>query len=151
MRGNELRQYYRDNRGHDIELWCDRGTFNAHWDLRVGGDELVDKYGVVPAELLPTVHRSATIGGCFFNDGESFGPVIYEGPDHQYSKVRWTNQDPANQHEKYEFNYDYSSDLITVVATTPGSPPVTAVVRPQESWEKLRELLPDRERNELAH
>ena len=145
-RGSELRQYYSDNHGHDVELWCHRGIFNAHWDLRVGGDQLADNYGVVPAELLPTIHRSVTIGGCFFDNGESFGPIIYEGPDHQYIKVGWTNWDPANEHEKYEFAYDYGTGLVTVVATTPGSPPVMTVVRPQESWEQLQDLLPQRGR-----
>ena len=139
--GQELRQYHTDHRGHDVELWCDRGVFNAHWDLRIGWDEFENAPGAVAAAR--PVHRSRTIAGCFVDWGESVGPDIAEGPDRQYSHIRWTNQDPANDHKKYEFSYDYATGNVTITTTIPGSPPATAVVRPQDNWEQLDALLPN--------
>lgn len=133
--GTELRRHYEDGHGHHVGLWCERNVFGAHWDLRIDGDEP------------PEARRSMTIGGCFFNEGESNGPIIQVGEGHQYAKIEWTNQDPSNEHEKYTFAYDYSTGLVTITATIPGSPPATAVVHPQESWDKLKELLPDPERS----
>jgi len=135
----ELRDYRTDSHGHSVELWCDRDMFSAHWDLRVGWDEPADANGNRP----PTVHRTATIAGCFFFNGDNTGPTIYQDPDHVFTKVQWTNKDPANDHKKHEFTYDYGSGDLTIVTTVPDTPPVTTVVRPQPSWEKLRELLPD--------
>jgi hypothetical protein len=129
--GSQLRRSYGDGQGHHVELWCDRNLFSSHWDLRIDGGEP------------PEVRRSMTIGGCFFNEGESNGPIIYEGERHQYARIEWTNQDPANEHEKYKFVYDYSTGLVTITATEPGAPPAMAMVHPQESWEKLKDLLPD--------
>lgn len=136
--GSELRRHYEDGHGHHVELWCERNVFGAHWDLRIDGGEP------------PEAHRSMTIGGCFFNQGESNGPIIQEGAGRQYTKIEWTNQDPGNEHEKYSFAYDYSTGLVTITATVPGFPPATTVVHPQETWEKMKDLLPDPERSGAA-
>ena len=131
--GTELRQYFSDHHGHNVEVWCYRGMFRAHWDVRVGWDE--------PQGQRP-VHHSATIGGCFFEDGQSVGPFIEQGVDHEFTRVEWTNQDPAHEHKRYKFSYDFGSGMLTITAAAPGAPPVTKIVAAQATWDDLKKALP---------
>ncbi len=131
--GAELRQYHTDHHGRDVEVWCYRGVFRSHWDVRVGWDEL---------EQQRSVHHTATIGGCFFDNGQSVGPWILEDADHRYTRIEWTNQDPANEHKKYRFSYDFSTGKETITGIIPGSPPITKVVAAQPTWDQLKAQLP---------
>ncbi len=130
---SELRQYFTDHHGHDVEVWCYRGIVRSHWDVRVGWDEL---------DAQRAVHRTATIAGCFFDDGQSTGPAIIEDADHRYIRVEWTNQDPANQHKSYRFSYDFATGKVTITGIIPGSPPVTRVVAAQGGWDEMKAQLP---------
>jgi hypothetical protein len=131
--GTELRQYYTDHHGRDIEVWCYRGVFRSHWDVRVGWDE---QQGARP------VHHSATIGGCFFDNGQSVGPYIAETADDRYAKVAWTNEDPANEHKKYRFDYDFGTGQLTITGTIPGAPATTKTVAAPPGWDQLKAQLP---------
>ena len=131
--GTELRQYFDDHQGHNVEVWCYRGVFRAHWDVRVGWDE---------AQGQRPVHHVATIGGCFFEDGQSVGPSIAEGANHAFTRVEWTNQDPAHAHKKYKFSYEFGTSKLTITAVAPGAPPVTKIVAAPASWDDLKAALP---------
>ena len=132
--GTELRQYFTDHHGHDVEVWCYRGVFRAHWDVRVGWEERNVQQAAV--------HHSATIGGCFFEDGQSTGPFIEQGANHEFTKIEWTNQDPAHAHKKYRFSYDFGTRQLTITAAAPGTPPVTKIIAAQATWDDLEKALP---------
>ena len=131
--GDELRESFSDQHGHDVEVWCHRTIVRSHWDVRVGWDAL---QGTRP------VHRTATIAGCFFDFGQSTGPAITEAADHRFARVVWTNQDPANEHKKYTFSYDFGTGAVTITGTRPGAPPITRVVAAQPTWDDLKAQLP---------
>jgi hypothetical protein len=131
--GIELRQYFTDHHGHDVEVWCYRGVFRAHWDVRVGWDA---------SHAQGPVHHSATIGGCFFENGQSAGPFIKQDANHEFTTVEWTNQDPAHAHKKYNFSYDFGTGKLAVTATAPGMPPVTKIIAAQATWDDLENALP---------
>jgi hypothetical protein len=124
--GRERVEHFEDRHGHDIELWCVRGIFTAHYDLRVGSND-----------------RSMTIAGCFFNHGTNTGPDISFDANGAFSKVEWTNEAPPSESVTYRFRYDYGTRMVAITAITPCHPPVSKVVAPQENFERLADLLPD--------
>jgi len=138
---------YQDAHGHRIELWCTRRVFDSQFDLRVavaapahGGDGRPDP--VAPGRL-------ATVGGCFFDNGDNQGPIFVVDPGGGYVTVAWVTQDPADR-RKYRFSYDFASKLVTVTATVAGCAPVSKVVAPQPSYRRLAKLLPHPETQSCA-
>jgi hypothetical protein len=132
--GSELIERFDDGHGHDVELWCVRTVFTAHFDLRIGWDEQT------PSGL---IHRSATIAGCFFNHGRNSGPDLVRDNQGAWSKVEWTNIGPPDDNATYRFSYDYHSGMVTVTAATACHGPVTRLLEPQANFERLNDLLPD--------
>ncbi len=129
--GEERLEYFGDAHGHDVELWCVRGIFAAHFDLRIGWDE--------PGG----VHRTRTIAGCFFNDGRNTGPDLSRDASGAFSRVEWTNRSPPSRQVAYRFSYDYGSDKVTITVDTPCHAPISKIVTTQENIDRLEALLPD--------
>ena len=140
--GNRRVEYYQDQHGHAVELWCARGVFSAHYDLRVDRADPADRHGAAAGQSADVRHHSMTVAGCLFNYGKNIGPDIYRDASGAYSKVDWTSRDPSRR-EEYRFSYDFSTGMVTITLTTPCSAPVSKVVAPQESYEKLTDVLPD--------
>jgi hypothetical protein len=131
--GRELVEHFDDRHGRDIELWCVRGIFTAHFDLRIGWND----------RAIPGGHRSMTIAGCFFNHGNNIGPDLSFDASGAYSKVEWTNEAPPSENVTYRFSYDYGTGMVTITATTPCHAPISKVVTPQENFDQLHDLLPE--------
>lgn len=136
--GSERLQHYDDGHGHEIELWCVKGVFNAHYDLRIGWNERTP----APDGTVGVVHRFRTIAGCFFNHGHNTGPDISSDAGGAFSQVVWTNESPS-EGVTYRFSYDYAVGRVTVTVATPCHAPVSKVVDPQDSFGQLDDLLPD--------
>jgi hypothetical protein len=138
-RGDERLVSYQDDHGHIIEVWCTRRIFDSQFDLRISKEPPAhddDGHGdpVAPGRL-------ATVGGCFFDDGDNQGPIIVYDQVGAYAKVEWINMDPYHR-RTYRFSYDFSTELITITATVEGCPPASKVLAPQSSYRKLEALLP---------
>lgn len=130
--GRTILQHYDDGHGHQVELWCVKGVFNAHYDLRI----------VEADRLVPGGRRSKTIAGCFFNYGTNRGPDLsYDGTG-AFSAISWSNEAPPPERVAYRFNYEYRTGMVTISAETPCHPPSIVRVAPQDSFEKMEDLLP---------
>ena len=130
---------YQDGHGHRVELWCTRRIFDSQFDLRIGVGQSARgsddrRYPAPPARL-------ATVGGCFFDNGENEGPIIIRGPGGAYARLEWITEDPSHR-RKYRFSYDFATNLLRVTATVRGCAPVSKVLPPPASYRKLAALLP---------
>jgi hypothetical protein len=130
--GARMLEHFEDGHGHDVELWCVRGVFQAHFDLRFGWHD--------PAN---GTRRQMSIAGCFFNDGRNDGPNFSRDPAGAYTAVEWTNQSPPAKNVAYRFHYDVATARITVTVETPCRPPIARVIPPQPDNDSLEDLLPD--------
>jgi hypothetical protein len=130
--GRERVEHFDDQHGHDVELWCVRGVFSAHYDLRIGWND----------RAAPGAHRSMTIAGCFFNHGHNIGPELFADATGAYSKVEWINVSPPSENVTYRFSYDYASGMVTITMSDPCHQPISKVVAPQETFEQLDKMLP---------
>lgn len=146
--GDYRMEYYVDEFGNDVEVWCRRGFPRyQHYEVKISYlSEGVPEAAIAPFDperkVVQEQHR--TTGGCFFDSGENGGPDIYQtpgSPKKKFSRVTWTNTDPKTKKE-YKFTYDWSSKILTIT-TTNGSQVTTKNVAPPESWEDLQKLLPD--------
>jgi hypothetical protein len=130
--GEERLEYFGDGHGHEVELWCVRGIFSAHFDLRIGW-----------IEQPSGVRRTRTIAGCFFDDGRNSGPDMVRDTNGAYSRVEWINRSPPSKQTTYRFSYDYSADKVSITVETPCHAPISKIVAPQENIDRLEALLPD--------
>ena len=142
--GDQRLATYQDNLGHRIELWCTRRIFDSQFDLRAGVRKSA-RNGRNPQDAVASA-RLATVGGCFFDNGETVGPIIVSDAAGAYAKVEWINEDPDHW-RKYRFSYDFASNEVTVTATVQGCASVTKVLPPQPSYAKLAALLPHPEKD----
>ena len=130
--GEERLEYFDDRHGHQVELWCIKGIFAAHFDLRIGW-----------TEQMSGVHRSRTIAGCFFDDGRNSGPDMVRDADGAYTRVEWINRSPPSKQTTYRFSYDYSADMVSIAVETPCHAPISKIVAPQDNIDRLEALLPE--------
>lgn len=143
--GGERLEYYEDAWGRDVEVWCIRGVFNAHFDIRISWTVREDTGGIADGRPPNYYKVVKTVGGCYFDNGNNGGPDIVTGADKTFSTVGWTNIDPASKKE-YKFSYDWLTGKLTITTTKPGGgPPNVQVVDPPNSYEDLAKLLPDPE------
>jgi hypothetical protein len=144
--GHQRLASYQDGHGHHIELWCTRRIFDSQFDLRVA---MAKPAPADDGRRDPAAPPLATIGGCFFDNGENEGPIILSAPGGAYAKVEWITRDP-NRWRQYRFSYDFATELLTVTATVRGCTPVSKVLAPQASYRKLAALLPHPESQACA-
>ena len=130
--GQERLEYFDDGHGHAVELWCVKGIFAAHFDLRIGWTEQPSG-----------IRRTRTIAGCFFDDGRNSGPDMVRDASGAYSRVEWINRSPPAKQAAYRFTYDNHADKVTITVETPCHAPITKIVAPQENIDRLEALLPD--------
>jgi len=145
--GDQRLATYQDDHGHRIELWCTRRIFDSQFDLRVALGQ--SPQHSVNRQISAAPDRLATVGGCFFDNGDNEGPIIVRGPTGAYAKVEWITQDP-NHRRQYRFSYDFGTKLVTVTAKVRGCAPVSRVLAPQASYKKLASLLPHPENQSCA-
>jgi len=145
--GDQRLAVYQDRHGHRLELWCTRRIFDSQFDLRVamGVPAHTGSGGPNPAEPTPL----ATIGGCFFDNGDNLGPNITRTADGTFAKVEWITANP-NHHRRYRFSYDFATRRVTITATVSGCPAVTLLVPPQPSYRAMNDLLPHPETQACA-
>ncbi len=129
--GARMLEHFEDGHGHDVELWCVRDLFQAHFDLRIGWHD--------PANI----RRQASIAGCFFNDGRNDGPNFSRDPTGAFTAVEWINRSPPSRNVAYRFRYDYATARVTVTVETPCHPPVAKTIPPQPDIDRLEDMLPD--------
>lgn len=138
---------YQDAYGHHIELWCTRRIFDSQFDLRVALNAPVQtaagKRDAAASDPL------ATVGGCFFDNGDNDGPIIVNAPGGAYTRVEWTTATPSHRRQ-YRFSYDFATDKVTITATVRGCPAVSKIVAPQPSYKNLAALLPHPESQPCA-
>ena len=130
--GEERLEYFDDRHGPDVELWCVRGVFAAHFDLRIGW-----------TDQSSGVHRSRTIAGCFFDDGRNSGPNMTSDDAGTYARVEWINRSPPSKNTTYRFSYDYRVDKVTITVESACHAPISKIVAPQDNIDRLEALLPE--------
>ncbi|HUN41939.1 MAG TPA: hypothetical protein VMU81_16765 [Acetobacteraceae bacterium] len=145
--GNQRLASYQDGHGHRIEIWCTRRIFDSQFDLRIALEQ--SSHDSDGPHDPPAPERLATVGGCFFDNGENDGPIIVRGPSGAYARVDWITETPSHR-RKYHFSYDFTTKLLTVTAMVQGCAPVSKIVAPQASYQKLAALLPHPETQACA-
>lgn len=150
--GDTRMEYYEDEFGNDVEVWCIRGWFklSQHYEVRISfkGRESVPEAPIAPFDPDRKVVPQPTIrtaGGCFFDYGENAGPDIFEtpgSPKKKFSRVTWTNTDPKT-HKEHKFTYDWATNTLTITTTNGTQVTSKSVAPPPATWDDLQKLLPD--------
>lgn len=134
--GAERLASYVDAAGRGVEVWCLRGMFSAHYDLRVTWNEPDGAHGAM-------VRRVKSVAGCYFVKGENTGPDIAEDPAGVFTRVTWTNANPRDKGAGYAFSFDWTTGKLTITATASGKAPAVRVVDPPDDYDALDRLLPE--------
>jgi hypothetical protein len=148
--GDTRMEYYEDESGNDVEVWCIRGyvRWSQHYELRISYHTKESGGDIAPFDPGRKVvdEHIRTAGGCYLDNGENQGPDIFEtpgSPKKKFSHVTWTNTDPATKKE-HKFTYNWATNKLTIT-TTDGTKVSTQTVDPPASYEDLQKLLPDPE------
>ncbi|MCX7378725.1 MAG: hypothetical protein NTY94_18490 [Alphaproteobacteria bacterium] len=126
--GETRLQTYSDGQGRTVELWCIRGMFDSHFDLRMV------EHG-----------QSVTIAGCYFAQARNIGPTLHLAPSGAYTRVEWINESLTAAGTSYRFTYDVTARQVTVTASAACRPPATITLPPQPDFRHLERLLPPAE------